>query len=40
MAADDIRQLVINGPNAAVWGENAVNGVISVITKSTEAQVL
>src|SRR5487761_1056781 len=27
---------VVRGPGAALWGSNAVNGVISVITKSAE----
>src|ERR1700722_1023561 len=34
VAPEDIERIeVIRGPNAAMWGENAVNGVISVITK-------
>lgn len=34
---DDIERIeVIRGPGAALWGANAVNGVINVITKSTE----
>jgi iron complex outermembrane receptor protein len=38
VAADDIERIeVIRGPNAALWGENAVNGVISVITKSAKS---
>jgi iron complex outermembrane receptor protein len=38
VAPDDIERIeVIRGPNAAMWGENAVNGVISVITKSAKA---
>ncbi|MES2985291.1 MAG: TonB-dependent receptor [Pseudomonadota bacterium] len=33
---DDIKQIeVIRGPGAALWGSNAVNGVINVITKSS-----
>ena len=37
VAPDDIERIeVIRGPNAAMWGENAVNGVISVITKSAK----
>jgi len=32
---DDIDRIeVIRGPNAAMWGGNAVNGVINIITKS------
>src|SRR5580658_5657701 len=35
VAPDDIERIeVIRGPGAAMWGENAVNGVINVITKS------
>jgi iron complex outermembrane recepter protein len=38
VAPDDIERIeVIRGPNAAMWGENAVNGVISIITKSAKA---
>jgi iron complex outermembrane receptor protein len=38
VAPDDIERIeVIRGPNAAMWGENAVNGVISIITKSAQA---
>jgi iron complex outermembrane receptor protein len=38
VAPDDIERIeVIRGPNAALWGENAVNGVISIITKSAKA---
>ena len=38
VAPDDIDRIeVIRGPNAALWGENAVNGVISIITKSAKA---
>jgi iron complex outermembrane receptor protein len=37
VASDDIERIeVIRGPNAALWGENAVNGVISIITKSSK----
>src|SRR6202158_4780126 len=33
---DDIDRIeVIRGPGAAMWGANAVNGVINIITKST-----
>jgi iron complex outermembrane recepter protein len=32
---DDVEQIeVIRGPGAAVWGANAVNGVINIITRS------
>lgn len=34
--ADIDRIEVIRGPGATVWGENAVNGVINIITKSAE----
>lgn len=34
---DDIKQIeVVRGPGASVWGLNAVNGVINIITKSSE----
>src|ERR1022692_1463901 len=34
---DDIERIeVIRGPGAAMWGSNAVNGVINVITKKTK----
>lgn len=37
MPMEDIERIeVIRGPGAAVWGANAVNGVINVITKSAE----
>src|SRR5580765_4246763 len=33
---DDIDRIeVIRGPGAAIWGANAVNGVINIVTKST-----
>jgi iron complex outermembrane receptor protein len=33
----DIKQIeVIRGPGATLWGSNAVNGVINIITKSTQ----
>ena len=35
VVADDIERIeVIRGPGAAMWGANAVNGVINVITRS------
>lgn len=38
MPLEDIDRIeVIRGPGAAVWGANAVNGVINIITKSAEA---
>ena len=34
---EDIERIeVIRGPGAALWGANAVNGVINIITKNTE----
>jgi iron complex outermembrane receptor protein len=36
VALDSIERIeVIRGPGAAVWGSNAVNGVINIITRST-----
>ena len=33
---DDIDRIeVVRGPGAAIWGANAVNGVINIVTKST-----
>ena len=38
MALDEIERIeVIRGPVAAMWGTNAVNGVIDIITKTTDA---
>ncbi len=37
LVMEDIKQIeVIRGPGAAVWGLNAVNGVINIITKHSE----
>jgi len=34
---DDVERIeVIRGPGGTIWGANAVNGVINIITKSTE----
>jgi iron complex outermembrane receptor protein len=36
LVIDDIDRIeVIRGPGAAIWGANAVNGVINIVTKST-----
>jgi iron complex outermembrane recepter protein len=38
MVLDDIDRIeVIRGPGAAIWGANAVNGVINIVTKPTVA---
>jgi iron complex outermembrane recepter protein len=37
LAVEDIERIeVIRGPGAAMWGTNAVNGVINIITKSAQ----
>jgi iron complex outermembrane receptor protein len=39
VALDDIERIeVIRGPGAAMWGANAVNGVINIITRHSAAQ--
>ena len=36
LVIDDIDRIeVIRGPGAAIWGANAVNGVINIVTKAT-----
>jgi iron complex outermembrane receptor protein len=38
LAVDNIERIeVIRGPGAAMWGTNAVNGVINIITKSAKS---
>lgn len=37
MLADIDRIEVVRGPGASVWGANAVNGVINILTKSADA---
>jgi iron complex outermembrane receptor protein len=37
VAVDNIERIeVIRGPNSAIWGDNAVNGVINIITRSAK----
>ncbi len=37
MLLDDIERIeVVRGPGGALWGANAVNGIINIITKTTE----
>jgi iron complex outermembrane receptor protein len=39
VALDDIERIeVIRGPGAAMWGANAVNGVVNIITKHSATQ--
>ncbi len=39
VALDDIERIeVIRGPSAAMWGANAVNGVINIITRHSASQ--
>ncbi len=38
LSVDDIERIeVIRGPGAAMWGTNAVNGVVNIITKSAKS---
>lgn len=38
MLLDNIERIeIIRGPGTAMWGANAMNGVINIVTKSTEA---